>query len=775
MNKNNNENIKNYNQIQLKFPSIILENNVFEKIHNKKKSITKINKLKKPKFLIEDDEDLIEENTENLSSKFSLNNSETIFYYIKFEIISEKEINIYYENKTNIKNIDIINVFNISGAKYLENSNCYSIPFNKYSQLLKNLNNLNLNSLLIEKIPSNILNLLKDKNFTKIILDEDEEQISLLDYSNDLINKKKLENLPKQILNNLYEFQKEGIQFGIEHHCRILLGDEMGVGKTIQALALSYLFKEDWPVLIVCPASMKYSWKAEIEKWLNINKEYIQLLNNGKNTLLENKIFYITSYDLIKSISYKLKSFSFKFVILDECHLIKNYYSIRAKKLIPIITQSKRLLMLSGTPLLNNPIETFIVFKAIRPDLFININPFIKRYCNSNWKKNSKYASSNTKELHLIIQCLMIRRLKKDILNQLPPKRRQKIEIEVDFEVFLEDSKEKISIMDNYLKTGLSKIKGIVSYLKDILLNQEKLLVFAHHKLVLDAIEKMVVKNKIDYIRIDGSTPQEKRFEYINKFQNKKDTLIAILSLTAASTGITLTAAKLVVFAELAWTPALLVQAEDRSHRIGQNANFVDIKYLYGRGTLDDEIFKRLEEKNLLINSTLDNNNKEEFIGNKNENILFNNKIKNDNDLNKKNYNDNNVVEKKNMKKNEILKMFFNKEIKKENKENDNNILNEKKNVNYLNEDKKVFENYKIHSKLIEKDEMKSASTCLSINKNENDNSKNKINNNIYNKNKENLSLSKKETINLHNDGGKRKKEEKFFFLNNYHKNIKYN
>jgi len=345
----------------------------------------------------------------------------------------------------------------------------------------------------------------------------------------------------------------------------------------------------------------------------------------------------------------------------------------------------------------------------------------------------------------------------------LPPKRRQKIEIDVEFEVFLEDSKEKISVMDNYLKTGLSKIKGIISYLKDILLNKEKLLLFAHHKLVLDAIEKMANKNKIDYIRIDGSTPQEKRFEYINKFQNNKETLIAILSLTAASTGITLTAAKTVVFAELAWTPALLVQAEDRTHRIGQNANFVDIKYLYGRGTLDDEIFKRLEEKNLLINTTLDNH-KEKFIGEKNENILFNNKIKND-ALNNDNFKDNVNVEKKNMKKNEVLKAFFN-------KENKNNILN-KNNDNFLNEDKN--DNYKIHSKFIEKDEMKSASTCLSLNKNENNISKNKIDN-LCNKNIENFSLSKKEIINLHNNtNNKRRKKENFFFLNNYHKNIKYN
>ena len=763
MNNNNNENIKNYNQIQIKFPSLILENNVFEKIHNKKKNITKINKLKKSKFLIEDDEDLIEENTENLSSKFTLNYSENYNYIIKFEIISEKEIYIYYENKTNIDNIDINNIFKYFGAKHYENSNHYSIPFSNYSNLLNELNNLNLNSLFIEKIPQNILNLLKDKYFTKIILDEDEEEISFLDYSSDLMNKKKLEDLPKQFLDNLYEFQKEGIQFGIDHHCRMLFGDEMGVGKTIQALALTYLFKEDWPVLIVCPASMKYSWKAEIEKWLNISKDYIQLLNKGKNSLLENKIFYITSYDLIKSISYKIRAFSFKFVILDECHYIKNYHSIRAKKLIPIITQTKRLLMLSGTPLLNNPIETFIVFKAIRPDLFYNINQFMKRYCNSNGKKIFKNGTSNTKELHLIIQCLMIRRLKKDILNQLPPKRRQKIEIDVDFEVFFEDCREKITVMDNYLKTGLSKIKGIISYLKDILLNQEKILLFAHHKLVLDAIEKMAKKNKIDYIRIDGTTPQEKRFEYINKFQNKKETLIAILSLTAASTGITLTAAKTVVFAELAWTPALLVQAEDRTHRIGQNANFVDIKYLYGRGTLDDEIFKRLEEKNLLINTTLDNH-KEKFIGEKNENILFNDRTKND-VLNIDNFKDNVNVEKKNMKKNEVLKAFFN-------KENKNNILN-KNNDNFLNEDKN--DNYKIHSKFIEKDEMKSASTCLSLNKNENNISKNKIDN-LCNKNIENFSLSKKEIINLHNNtNNKRRKKENFFFLNNYHKNIKYN
>ena len=756
---NNNDIINKQIQNFLGNNQKILENNVFEQIHNNKDNVKIINKLKKPKFLVEDDEDEFE--TEKLTSNFSLNNSDVINYIIKFEIISDKEINIYYENKIEKENKEIINIFNNFGAKYDKLSDIYVIPFQNYNKLLKNLKDLNLESLKIEIIPPNILQFLKDKNFTKIILDEDEETITLLDYEDDFKNEKKIENLPKPLLDNLYPFQKEGIQFGINHHCRILIGDEMGVGKTIQALALSYLFKEDWPVLIVCPASMKYSWKAEIERWLEIDKNYIQLLNKGKVHLDEKKFFYITSYDLIKSISYKIKNFDFKFIILDECHLIKNYKSVRAQKLIPAIIKSKRLLMLSGTPLLNNPIETFIIFKAIRPDLFDNFDLYKRRYCFSKEKKRYKLGVSNTKELHFIIQRIMIRRLKKDVLNQLPPKRRQIIEIDVDFNTFFEECKEKLTVMDDYLKTGISKIKGTVSYLKDILKNNEKILVFAHHKIVLDAIEKMAIKNEIDYIRIDGETPQARRFEYINKFQNKKDTLIAILSLTAASTGITLTAANTVIFAELAWTPALMVQAEDRTHRIGQNATFVDIKYLYGRGTLDDQIINRLEEKNILINKTLDNNHKAEFFGEKNKNIISNNNKKDEilllNKNNKENVNTYNIgeIKNKNMKKNEILKLF----LKKQNKENENNINNIADNIS--------------KNKLTEKDEMKSASTCLSINKNEYNISKNKMNY-LNNRNKENFLLSEKEVINLHkNNDEKRKKEENF--LDIYHKNIKYN
>jgi len=138
------------------------------------------------------------------------------------------------------------------------------------------------------------------------------------------------------------------------------------------------------------------------------------------------------------------------------------------------------------------------------------------------------------------------------------------------------------------------------------ILDDCKFLIFAHHKVVLDGIEQHVIKKKIDYIRIDGSILNEKRHQCVNKFQTNDNCKIAILGITACATGLTLTKASTVVFAEIYFTPAVMIQAEDRAHRIGQEHNSVNVHYLIGRDTVDDIIFPKLEDKFTVVSNTLD-------------------------------------------------------------------------------------------------------------------------------------------------------------------------
>ena len=159
--------------------------------------------------------------------------------------------------------------------------------------------------------------------------------------------------------------------------------------------------------------------------------------------------------------------------------------------------------------------------------------------------------------------------------------------------------------------TGQAKIPGICDYVNYLVDNSCKFLIFAHHTEILDSIEEVIINDKISYIRIDGKVPVEKRQDVVNKFQNDEDCLVAILSITACATGLTLTKASTVVFAELHFTPSIMIQAEDRAHRIGQESGCVNIHYLFGADTLDLLLFRKLNEKQNIVSTTLDNKSKD--------------------------------------------------------------------------------------------------------------------------------------------------------------------
>ena len=132
-----------------------------------------------------------------------------------------------------------------------------------------------------------------------------------------------------------------------------------------------------------------------------------------------------------------------------------------------------------------------------------------------------------------------------------------------------------------YLLSGLAKLESVKNYLTSLFENDVKVLIFAHHKMVMDELAVHLEKIKCDFIKIDGSVTNDTRKKHVKNFQDNHSIRAALLSITAASVGITLTAASTVVFAELHWTPANLIQAEDRAHRIGQKS-CVNVHYLIG-------------------------------------------------------------------------------------------------------------------------------------------------------------------------------------------------
>ena len=327
----------------------------------------------------------------------------------------------------------------------------------------------------------------------------------------------------------------------------------------------------------------------------------------------------VASYSLLQNRSAAarcLQQFEFQSVIADESHNLKQPKTQRTLLAQPLLSKAKRLVLLSGTPALARPVELWTQVQAIAPNLFAKTyTEFTKRYCNARrgrfgWDVN---GLSNPDELHAKLKQIMVRRLKSDVLHELPAKQRSIVPITIpkgskerrECQAIIQELKEtrksvsqlvgdeadsahfeaRTLLMQAYQASGIAKVAngGVCDYIVEWLHGSmtQKALIFAHHKGVLDAIETAIAKlyKGRGHIRIDGSVPSQERAVRVKKFQNSSHIRVAILSMTAAGVGLTLTAASTVMFAELHWTPGVLAQAEDRCHRIGQR-NAVHVQYL---------------------------------------------------------------------------------------------------------------------------------------------------------------------------------------------------
>lgn len=401
------------------------------------------------------------------------------------------------------------------------------------------------------------------------------------------------------------------------------------------AQAIGFTAGKKLKTAVVCPASLKYNWKNEIEKFTDKLALVVSETDVGE---LDPKHldydYYIINYEQLKKYEKFFSKAKFQCVVLDESHYIKDLQSQRTKNVYKLFKKVPNRLLLSGTPIKNRPIEFYSQLKFLRPDLFSNKEKFALRYCDA--KKTDfgwDYSgASNLEELNRKISNFYIRRDKKEVLSDLPDKNISLIEVEFteaekteygrinkDFYKFLNENWSKYGSNLKDVKIGgehlskmmelkqycsRQKVKRIVEYTKEFLESSDdrKIIIFAQfietQKALRDAFPGQTVS-------ILGETKDYERQEAVDRFQKDPKIRVFVGSTLAAGIGLTLTAADTVVFSDLMWSPSDHQQAEDRAYRIGQKNN-VQINYFVFKGSIEEMIWKTLSKKLGVITQVLD-------------------------------------------------------------------------------------------------------------------------------------------------------------------------
>jgi SWI/SNF-related matrix-associated actin-dependent regulator 1 of chromatin subfamily A len=421
-------------------------------------------------------------------------------------------------------------------------------------------------------------------------------------------------------------FQIAGIHYMVSSFGnRHLLGDPMGVGKTIQAIGLIN-YRGYKRVTIACPASLVLNWKDELLTWL-VNETKIHIIKNGKDVIPEDAEIVIGSYSLVsnanilKQLRYGMET---ELLICDESHYLKNPKAGRTKTILGsggLMKCAKEVIFISGTQMLNRPIELFGIVDSACPVAigFRNWFEYAKDFCGAyhdgfGWNVD---GASNMNELGQRLRSyLMVRRRKEKVLPQLPDKEARIVFLDPNpaskkaakkMAKFSLDEIEKNKgnavgfegLSEARRELGEAKVPSAIKYLKEKLESDDgKIIVFAHHKDVIKNLEEGLA----DYglVSIKGTTAKEKRHANVKAFQNDPKIRVFVGSITAAGVGLTLTAASYIAFVEASWVPGENQQAFDRAHRMGQK-NFVLGEFLTFAGTLDEKILKSHIVKNKVI------------------------------------------------------------------------------------------------------------------------------------------------------------------------------
>ncbi|HEY3827854.1 MAG TPA: DEAD/DEAH box helicase [Solirubrobacteraceae bacterium] len=429
--------------------------------------------------------------------------------------------------------------------------------------------------------------------------------------------------IPAGLVGELKPFQRAGVSYLLSQR-RAFLADEQGLGKTIEALAT---LEADgaYPAVVVCPASLKLNWLREIERWLP-GRSAQALVGTGTQDGDPAAEITVVNYDILAARLGELQARAPRALVLDESHYCKNAAAKRtqaAQRLAAAVPKDGLVLALTGTPVMNRPPELIAQLRIIgRLGDFGSGVQFGRRFRGPDAHLRLHW--------HLRSRCFA-RRLKADVLPQLPAKTRAVVPIELDNEAeyrlaerdvvaWLQSQPLDLGELDAKVAAALraerlvrlnalkllaarGKLHAALAWIHDFLSSGERLVVFARHR----EIQRAVLERFPAALHILGEDSHLARDASLRAFQEPdgEENQLIICSLEVAGQGLTLTRSSNVVFLELDWTPAKHDQAEDRCHRIGQQ-DAVNASYLLAAGTIDETIATLLERKRAVIGAVTD-------------------------------------------------------------------------------------------------------------------------------------------------------------------------
>ena len=454
------------------------------------------------------------------------------------------------------------------------------------------------------------------------------------------------EPVPERLKDVLREYQKTGYRWlKMLDHCGFggILADDMGLGKTLQVIALledAYEQGEHFPTLVVCPASLVYNWEHEIRRFAPDRKvwsiagngadreERIQALKNDPSACE----IAVTSYDLLKRDISFYEGIEFRFQIIDEAQYIKNAATQSARAVKALRVRSR--FALTGTPVENRLGELWSIFDYVMPGFLFGPGVFRREYEIPIVKEGDRETLERLKRL---IDPFVLRRVKKDVLKELPDKVEQVVYSHLEGKQrtlyaakALELKKElesggcadgggKLQILSGLMRlrqiccdprlclkdyrAGSAKLETCVDLIRRGVEGEHKILVFSQFASMLELIGERLEKEKIACYKLTGAVSKEERLRLVSLFS--KDTVpVFLISLKAGGTGLNLTAADIVIHYDPWWNVAAQNQATDRAHRIGQEKQ-VTVYRLITQNTVEENILKLQETKRELADQVV--------------------------------------------------------------------------------------------------------------------------------------------------------------------------
>jgi superfamily II DNA or RNA helicase len=443
---------------------------------------------------------------------------------------------------------------------------------------------------------------------------------------------------------SLYRYQREGVLFAARAG-RCLIADEMGLGKTIQAIAAAQLFKREFGVarvLVVCPTSLKYQWKSEIERFTDSSVHVVEgTVHKRLKQYRESEAFFtIAGYHTVYNDLRHLNEMEFDLVILDEAQRIKNWQtktSAAIKKL-----ESTYAFVLTGTPLENKLEELYSIMQVIDQFRLPPLFRFLHRYQVKEEESGKVIGFRNLKEIGEGLSDVLIRRRKKQVLKELPQRmdktllvpmtldqmdqhngykdevarlvakwRKQKFLNEKDRKrLMLNLSMMRMVCDSTYILEQTSrhdtKVDELMAILEEFFANQEgeKVVIFSQWQRMLQLVEMEMQDRGIGYQFLHGSVPSAERGDLLKNFREDPDCLV-FLSTDAGGVGLNLQAASLVINLGVPWNPAVLEQRIARVWRMGQE-NAVQVVNLVSAGTIEHNMLGVLKFKDSMAKGVLD-------------------------------------------------------------------------------------------------------------------------------------------------------------------------